>query len=98
MYVCMQGEAPQFKFLYEPSISIKDKLHTIVKEMYGVSSSIGESPSRRSVISVIDSLHIHLSTQGDGVEYTPEAEEQIQAYTKAGYAHLPVCIAKTQYR
>lgn len=36
--------------------------------------------------------------QGDGVEYSPEAEEKIEAYTAAGYAHLPVCIAKTQYR
>ena len=24
-------------------------------------------------------------------------EEQIEAYTKAGFAHLPLCIAKTQY-
>ena len=35
---------------------------------------------------------------GLGVEYTPEAEEKIAAYTAAGYAHLPVCMAKTQYR
>jgi hypothetical protein len=32
------------------------------------------------------------------VTYSEAAEEQIEAYTKAGYAHLPVCIAKTQYR
>lgn len=25
-----------FKFLYPPTLSIKEKLHTIVKEMYGV--------------------------------------------------------------
>ena len=41
---------------------------------------------------------MHPPSQGDGVEYTEVAEEQIEAYTKAGYAHLPVCIAKTQYR
>jgi len=27
----------QFKFLYPPELSIKEKLHTIVTEMYGVS-------------------------------------------------------------
>lgn len=34
---------------------------------------------------------------GDGVEYTETAEEQIKAYEAAGYGHLPLCVAKTQY-
>jgi len=34
---------------------------------------------------------------GDGVEYTATAEEQIKAYEAAGYGHLPLCVAKTQY-
>ena len=33
----------------------------------------------------------------DGVEYTEQAEMRLALYTKAGYAHLPICIAKTQY-
>jgi formyltetrahydrofolate synthetase len=38
------------------------------------------------------------STYGaDGVEYSDEAHEQIAAYTAAGYANLPVCMAKTQF-
>ncbi|KAL6747918.1 formate-tetrahydrofolate ligase [Haematococcus lacustris] len=32
-----------------------------------------------------------------GVEYSPEAEAQIEKYTKMGFANLPICMAKTQY-
>ncbi|MEX2143063.1 MAG: formate--tetrahydrofolate ligase [Anaerolineales bacterium] len=31
----------------------------------------------------------------DGVDYSPEAEEKIDQYTKLGYDHLPICMAKT---
>ena len=31
------------------------------------------------------------------VEYSDQANEQIAAYTAAGYANLPVCMAKTQF-
>lgn len=31
------------------------------------------------------------------VEYSELAEERIQSYTRAGYNHFPVCMAKTQY-
>jgi len=31
------------------------------------------------------------------VEYSDEANEQIAAYTEAGFGHLPVCMAKTQF-
>lgn len=33
----------------------------------------------------------------EGVEYTKEAEEQIENIQKLGYENLPICIAKTQY-
>lgn len=33
----------------------------------------------------------------DAVEYSALADERIAAYTAAGYARLPICIAKTQY-
>lgn len=33
----------------------------------------------------------------EGVEYTEEAEEQIQRIKQLGYEKLPICIAKTQY-
>lgn len=31
----------------------------------------------------------------DGVEYSPQAASQLAAYERAGFGHLPVCIAKT---
>lgn len=31
----------------------------------------------------------------DGVDYTPEAEAQIEDYTRLGYGNLPICMAKT---
>ena len=34
---------------------------------------------------------------GDGVEYTPEATEQIARLEELGYGKTPVCMAKTQY-
>ncbi|XP_074292598.1 formate--tetrahydrofolate ligase [Silene latifolia] len=32
-----------------------------------------------------------------GVEYSEQAEKQIEMYTKQGFTHLPICMAKTQY-
>ena len=34
---------------------------------------------------------------GDGVSYLPAAEKQIAEIEAMGYAHFPVCMAKTQY-
>ncbi len=31
----------------------------------------------------------------DGVDYSPEAEKQIQEYTRLGYDKIPICMAKT---
>jgi methylenetetrahydrofolate dehydrogenase (NADP+)/methenyltetrahydrofolate cyclohydrolase/formyltetrahydrofolate synthetase len=33
--------------------------------------------------------------RADGVDYSPEAEEQIARYTRQGFDHLPICMAKT---
>lgn len=32
-----------------------------------------------------------------GVEYSEQAEKQIQMYTNQGFSNLPICMAKTQY-
>ncbi|GLI62600.1 hypothetical protein VaNZ11_005139 [Volvox africanus] len=63
------GPKPEFKFLYDVNISIKEKIETIAKEMYHAA----------------------------GVEYKPEAEAQIEKYTRMGFDKLPICMAKTQY-
>ena len=56
-----------FHFLYSLELSIKEKIETIVREMYG----------------------------GSGVEYSPQAEKQIEQYTRQGFDKLPICMAKT---
>jgi formyltetrahydrofolate synthetase len=33
--------------------------------------------------------------RADGVDYSSEAEEQIERYTRMGFANLPICMAKT---
>ncbi len=33
----------------------------------------------------------------DGVDYTPEADDEIAKLTKLGFDKVPVCMAKTQY-
>jgi len=60
-------EPANFKFLYPLDISIKEKIETIAREIYGA----------------------------DGVDYTPEAEKQIENYTRLGYDNIPICMAKT---
>jgi len=56
-----------FRFLYPLEMSIKEKIETIVREMYG----------------------------GSGVEYSPEAEQKVELYTRQGFDKLPICMAKT---
>jgi len=33
--------------------------------------------------------------RADGVDYTPEAEAQVERYTRLGFDQLPICMAKT---
>lgn len=56
-----------FNYLYPLDMSIKEKIETIAKKLYGA----------------------------DGVEYSPQAEQQIKLYTEAGFDKLPICMAKT---
>ncbi|MDK2982113.1 MAG: methylenetetrahydrofolate dehydrogenase [Chloroflexota bacterium] len=56
-----------FEFLYPLDWSIKQKIETIAKEVYGA----------------------------DGVDYSPEAEQRIEEYTRLGLGKLPICMAKT---
>ncbi|MCP5098020.1 MAG: formate--tetrahydrofolate ligase [Chloroflexi bacterium] len=56
-----------FSFLYPLEATIKEKIETIAKEIYGAA----------------------------GVEYSAEAEKQIETYTRLGFDQLPICMAKT---
>lgn len=47
--------------------------------------------------SVKDKIHAIVTEiyGGDGVTFSPEADEKIKAYTNLGYDKLPICMAKT---
>jgi formyltetrahydrofolate synthetase len=66
--VVKAAEKPnKFRFLYPLEMSIKEKIETISREIYGA----------------------------DGVDYSPEAEQQIDRYNRLGFSNLPICMAKT---
>lgn len=58
-----------FHYLYASEASLKEKIETIVREIY----------------------------RGAGVQYSERAEKRLARYTKQGFGHLSVCMAKTQY-
>jgi formate--tetrahydrofolate ligase len=64
----LDNEESNFEFLYGKELSIKEKIDTIAKEIYGA----------------------------DGVDYSNDAESQIETFEKQGYGDLPICMAKTQ--
>ncbi len=67
--VSLCEEKNAFRYCYDETLPIKDKINAVVTKIYG----------------------------GDGVSYTPEAEEQIARLTALGFDKTPVCMAKTQY-
>jgi formate--tetrahydrofolate ligase len=49
--------------------------------------------------SIKDKIHA-IATKiygADGVRYSSEADESIATFTRLGYSHMPICIAKTQF-
>lgn len=49
-------------------------------------------------LSIKEKIEIIARSYGaDGVEFSPEAEKQIETYTRQGFCKLPICMAKTQY-
>lgn len=49
-----------------------------------------DSPIKNKIETIAKEIY-----RADGVDYTPEAEEQITRYTKLGFDKLPICMAKT---
>ena len=62
-------ERGAFRYCYEASAPLDDKLNAIVRKIY----------------------------HGKGFQYTAEAQKQKKQLEAAGFADLPVCVAKTQY-
>jgi formyltetrahydrofolate synthetase len=62
-----------------------------------------EKPSKFKFLYALDTTTIKEKIEtiareiyrADGVDYTPEAEEQIVRYTRLGFDKLPICMAKT---
>lgn len=57
-----------FRFLYDTGISIREKIETIVREVYG----------------------------GEGVDFAPMAQKEMEILQELGFGKLPICMAKTQ--
>ncbi|CAM9194841.1 unnamed protein product [Phaeothamnion confervicola] len=53
-------------------------------------------PMEASIVEKMETICREMYQAG-GVEWTDEAAAKVKMYTDAGYGHLPVCIAKTQY-
>jgi formate--tetrahydrofolate ligase len=64
----LQQPTPPFKFLYEDTLPLTDKILTIAQRVYGAND----------------------------VSYSEIARQQL-SQLEAEYAHMPICIAKTQY-
>ena len=72
------------------------------KELAQVVAEAAEEPSEFAVLypdemSLRDKIHtVATKVYGaDGVDYTPQANRQIDNYERNGFGNLPVCIAKT---
>ncbi|PTX55258.1 formate-tetrahydrofolate ligase [Melghirimyces profundicolus] len=51
-----------------------------------------EQPVRAKIAAIAQKVY-----GADGVDYTPEAEKQIDEFEANGWGDLPICMAKTQY-
>ena len=49
-----------------------------------------ENPIKSKIEDIASKIY-----RADGVDYSPEAEEQIERYTRLGFDKLPICMAKT---
>ncbi|MBV6452380.1 MAG: Formate--tetrahydrofolate ligase [Anaerolineales bacterium] len=50
--------------------------------------------ANRSIKEKIETIAVEIY-RADGVDYTPEADAQIERYTRLGFDDLPICMAKT---
>lgn len=65
----LESSKPDFKVLYPNEASLREKIETVAREIYGA----------------------------DGVDFSFDAQRQLNNIEAMGYGELPVCMAKTQY-
>ena len=97
-YVAEQGaEAILCKHWAKGSEGIEDLAHAVVKLAEGGSASFKPLyPDEMSLMAKIEAIAKGIY-RADGVEADKSIRDQLKAWEAAGYGHLPVCMAKTQY-
>jgi len=82
------------RFLYPLGLSLKDKIETICREMYGaVGVEYTAVAEQRLEVNQYDCHFVMLQLSHGSQLYSTLH----QSYTKAGFDKLPICMAKTQY-
>jgi formate--tetrahydrofolate ligase len=97
-YVAEQGaEAILCKHWAQGSAGIEDLAHKVVElAESGVADFKPLYPDEMSLFSKIEAVAKGIY-RADGVEADKSIREQLKVWEAAGYGHLPVCMAKTQY-
>lgn len=75
-------------------LGTKELAEAVVKAAEGESNFEFLYPLEDSIKTKIEKIAKEIY-RADGVDYTPEAEEQIKRYTRLGFDKLPICMAKT---
>ncbi len=94
-----------FEFLYDSNLPIKAKIEAIAIQVRARERRCNQVATKGrmggSNIMKLPLRHLSLCItqcyRASAVEYLPEAEAQIEKYTRMGFDKLPICMAKTQY-
>ena len=90
---CLCARSAVFAKGGEGGEDLARKVMQLCKEQKNFSFSYDSSDGIREKITAIARKIYH----ADGVTFSAACEKQIYQLTELGFAHLPVCIAKTQY-
>ncbi len=96
-YVAAQGaEAILCKHWALGSAGIEELAHKVVVLAEGPSNFAPIYPDDMGLLAKIEAIATKIY-RADGVEADKSIRDQLKTWEAAGYGHLPICIAKTQY-
>jgi formate--tetrahydrofolate ligase len=96
-YVAEQGaEAILCKHWAQGSAGIEELAHKVVQLAEGPSKFVPLYPDDMGLFAKIETIAKRIY-HADGVEADKAIRDQLKTWEAAGYGHLPICIAKTQY-
>jgi formyltetrahydrofolate synthetase len=72
-------------------------LHTIASSLHVIAWHASPTTAYTLTTSLTPTTPTTPTPTTAGVSYSPEAEAQIERYTRQGFTSLPICMAKTQY-